>query len=76
MVDAFVDHNPTKISWSRGLKADLRRGREHAFRESALTVGTYRPFTKEYFYFDRAMNDMAYQLPRMFPTSEHPNYGF
>jgi predicted helicase len=76
LVDAFVDEDPTKISWNRGLKADLGRGRQHGFRDAATTVGTYRPFTKEHVYFDRAMNDMIYQLPRMFPTSNHPNYGF
>ncbi len=74
--DEFLDHNPTRISWNRGLKADLGRGRELAYQEAAARVGTYRPFVKQHVYFDRAMNDMVYQLPRMFPTSEHSNFGF
>jgi predicted helicase len=33
----------------------------------------YRPFCKQWVYFDRQMNEMVYQLPRLFPTPEHHN---
>jgi predicted helicase len=75
-LDSFLESDPKLISWNRGLKNDARRGRVHAFRPAALTVGTYRPFTKERVYFDRSMNDMIYQLERVFPTPKHANFGF
>ncbi|MPT21536.1 MAG: transporter substrate-binding domain-containing protein [Starkeya sp.] len=29
----------------------------------------YRPFTKQWLYFDRRFNEMVYQIPRLFPTA-------
>jgi predicted helicase len=35
----------------------------------------YRPFVKQQVYFDRQLNDMIYQLPKIFPTPDHANLG-
>ena len=72
-VEAFVDNDPRKISWTRGLKSDLGRNRIHAFEPSNITVCMYRPFVKEYTYFDRAFNDMVYRMPQLFPVSGEDN---
>jgi len=74
-VGADIDNDPTKISWSRGLLADARKGRTHEFRKNRIYLGSYRPFTKQYAYFDRPLNDMVYQLERIFPTPQHENVG-
>lgn len=70
-----IDNDPTKISWSRGLLADARRGRIHEFKKDRIYLGAYRPFTKQYAYFDRPLNDMVYQLEKIFPTPQHENVG-
>lgn len=70
-----ADHDPTKISWSRGLKNDLAKRRRHAFDEDRMYRSSYRPFTAQHAYFDRPLNDMVYQLPSMFPTPHHSNLG-
>ncbi|MGK2309305.1 type ISP restriction/modification enzyme [Cutibacterium sp. V970] len=75
-VGADIDNDPTKISWSRGLLADARRGRIHEFKKDRIYLGAYRPFTKQYAYFDRPLNDMVYQLEKIFPTPQHENVGF
>ncbi len=36
----------------------------------------YRPFTAQFAYFDNRLNDMLYQLPRLFPAPESSNTGF
>jgi predicted helicase len=66
----------SRISWSRALRADLDRGRQHQFRTGAVTLALYRPFTSQHVYFHRSMNNVVGQLPRMFPTPEHSNLGF
>lgn len=71
-----IDNDTTKISWSRGLLADARRGRIHEFKKDRIYLGAYRPFTKQYAYFDRPLNDMVYQLEKIFPTPQHENAGF
>jgi predicted helicase len=67
------DTNPTKVSWNRGLLADLSRDKEHSFVPAALVTSAYRPFTKQTAYFSREMNDMIYQLPKLFPSPDLPN---
>ena len=66
-VDAFIDTDPTKVSWNRGLKQELEKGRQHPFQEAAILSGVYRPFTRQYLYYSRIFNDMVYQMPRIFP---------
>lgn len=67
------DTDPTKVSWNRGLLSDLAKGKGHQFDGSSIVTAAYRPFTKQSAYFSREMNDMIYQLPKLFPTSSHPN---
>ena len=69
----FVDTNAKKISWSRGLMPDLARGKVRPFNKAAIRPAAYRPFTKQWAYFDRAYNDMVYKLHVLFPTPKHDN---
>lgn len=68
--------DPTLISWSRGLLADLDRNREREFKPKSLRLASYRPFVKERAYFDRALNDMVYRQEVFFPASSVDNVGF
>lgn len=74
-VGADIDNDPTKISWSSDLLADARKGRTHEFRKHRIYLGSYRPFTKQYAYFDRPLNERVYQLEKIFPTPQHENVG-
>lgn len=67
------DMDPTKVSWNRGLLSDLSRGQQHKFDEASIVTSLYRPFTKQTAYFSRNMNDMIYQLPKLFPTPTQRN---
>lgn len=72
-VDDFIDTDKTKISWNRNLKEDLIKGKLHSFNEKHIIVSQYRPFCKQNLYFDKDMNAMLYQQPKLFPTPEHKN---
>ena len=69
-VDNFVVYDDAGISWSRDLKAKLKRGTIAEYIESKVRTSLYRPFTKSNLYFDRVMNDVVYVFPSIFPTSE------
>ncbi|HEY4535478.1 MAG TPA: type ISP restriction/modification enzyme [Enteractinococcus sp.] len=80
-VNKFLAQQPqygdrTKISWNRSLKNLLATDTKIELDESRLYRSLYRPFTQQIVYFDRPVNDMIYQLPRMFPTPAHDNIGF
>ncbi|MCI7487045.1 MAG: DEAD/DEAH box helicase family protein [Alphaproteobacteria bacterium] len=72
-VDDFIDTDKTKISWNRNLKEDLEKGKIHSFNESHIILSQYRPFCKQHLYFDKDMNAMLYQQPKLYPTTEHRN---
>ena len=69
-VDDFVVYDDQKISWSRDLKAKVKRGRLTEFAEHKVRDSFYRPFTKSFLYFDRVINDVVYLFPSIFPTVE------
>ena len=72
-VDGFVDNDPTRISWTRALKHDLRLNKPADLDPANAVPSMYRPFCKEWLYFDRQWNEMVLQMPSLFPTPEHPN---
>ena len=72
-IDGFVDPDPTQISWSSSLKQELARNRALAFEPDSLTTSIYRPFTKQWLYYNRCMNERTYQMPRIFPDAKSRN---
>lgn len=72
-VDGFIDADSTRISWSRALKQDVGKGRSYAFESDCVVPSLYRPFTKQWVYFNRRFNEMVYQMPRIFPDATAEN---
>lgn len=72
-IKSLTNNDTTLISWNRGLKNDLVKQKKHKFEKSNCVNSYYRPFQKQWVYFSREMNDMVYQLPRVFPIGDFPN---
>ena len=68
-----INTDSTQINWNRQLIRDLTAHKRHEFDADSIRSGIYRPFCAQSVYFAREMNDMIYQLPQLFPTSNHPN---
>lgn len=71
--DGFINADPSRISWTRSLKQELTKNRRFAFEDVCLTKSLYRPFTKQWLYFNRRFNEMVYQIPRIFPNESCKN---
>jgi predicted helicase len=69
-VDDFVSYDDTKISWSEGLKNYLKRSVIIEYAEENLCYSIYRPFIKQYLYFDKYFNERRYQFHHIFPRKE------
>jgi predicted helicase len=67
-VDAFVDYDDKKISWSRDLKKDLQREQLVSVSSEKFRESLYRPFTKEHLFFDRVLLEEIYRLQQVLPT--------
>ncbi len=76
LVEGFVNTDPVKISWTREIREDLRKGKNGAFSEASFRQSIYRPFTKSCLYFSRQFNNCVYQIPQIFPTPRHKNLVF
>lgn len=72
-VKDFVKYDDTKLSWNRSILNYCDRNRVIEFNRSSVRFSIYRPYCKQYVYFNVAMNDMTYQLDKLFPTSNHEN---
>lgn len=72
-VDDFVDGDAQRISWTHNVKQELVKGRVLAFDESSITLSQYRPFTRQWLYFNRTFNERVYQMPRIFPDAASEN---
>ncbi|WP_375641022.1 DEAD/DEAH box helicase [Bartonella sp. AA168HLJHH] len=69
-VDNFVNSDTSKISWSLNIKKQLARGNILKFEEDGFVQSLYRPFTRQWLYYNRIFNEAIYQMPRIFPVEK------
>lgn len=72
-INAFINTDATRISWSDALKKELAKGRKFKFRAEDLTTCLYRPFSKQRMYFNRHFNERMYQMRSIFPEASAEN---
>ena len=66
-------YDESYIKWTSSLLPKLRRKEKAVYDTKNLRVSLYRPFCKQWLYFDTAFIHRPYQLPKLFPTSKHQN---
>ena len=71
-----IDRDSTKISWTASLIGKVAQGTEISYKENCVVLGNYRPFNRQYVYFGSDLIHRPGKLRRIFPTSEHDNFGF
>lgn len=69
----FIDLDSTKISWSGDLITQLERGNKALFDDKNIRFSLYRPYHKQYLYFDRMLNNSIYQIQLLLPRSDFIN---
>lgn len=73
IIDNFINTDSSKISWTRALKQDLAKDRRYSYEQNNIILSLYRPFTKQWLYYNRRFNEMVYQMPRIFPDASAEN---
>ena len=63
----------TKINWTYSTTAAHDRGDKKAFDAASITPAMYRPFCKQFLYFNSEWNERVYQMPKIFPTPQSKN---
>lgn len=69
VLESFIDTNPEFISWTHNIKQELAKSRLLKYHTDSMTSSLYRPFTKQWLYYNRSFNERVYQMPRIFPAA-------
>jgi predicted helicase len=56
---------PDRLKWSEGLKLSVSRGKLAKFGRERIVWALYRPFCKQWLYFDQIVNERVYQWPKI-----------
>ncbi|GAA7621372.1 hypothetical protein JP0124_08870 [Helicobacter pylori] len=72
--DSEITTDKTKIAWTDGLKNNLIKNKNlQESHKDRIRLAMYRPFNKQWLYFDKNLNERQYQLPKIFPDKDAQN---
>ena len=72
-IDSILDTDTTRISWTVGLKKRLSLGQKIGLERNAVIHSSYRPYQKQFIYYNKDLVERPGQWSAMFPTSNHDN---
>lgn len=62
--------DPSEISWATNLQKAHEAGKRQSFNAQNIRLAAYRPFQKQWQYFDQLWNERRGVMPKLFPTGE------
>ncbi len=72
--DKEITTDKTKIAWTDGLKNNLIKNKNlQESRKDRIRLALYRPFNKQWLYFDKNLNERQYQFSKIFPDKDAQN---
>ncbi|KNE14466.1 hypothetical protein ACM31_07700 [Helicobacter pylori] len=72
--DKEITTDKTKIAWTRSLKKEFIKNENlQENSEERARISLYRPFNKQWLYFDKNLNERQSQLPKIFPNKHAQN---
>ncbi|PDX17206.1 DEAD/DEAH box helicase [Helicobacter pylori] len=72
--DREITTDKTKIAWVQNLKTQLIKGKKlDDFSQEKISVSLYRPFNKQYFYYERELAWSFYLMKKIFPDKDAQN---
>ncbi len=72
-IDSFVNNNPSFLKWTDRLKDALSKKQVQKFDITKVRQAMYRPFCKQFLYFDHLLNQRRYQQYLIFPNETTEN---
>lgn len=64
-----IEYDPKRFSWTRRMEDCAKKGQLIEPSERSVVKGMYRPFCKQWVYYNKTMNERTYQQPRLFPLA-------
>jgi predicted helicase len=72
-IENFVDNDTKKIKWTGELKDNVAKLEKLNFTEKSIVKSIYRPYCKQWLYFQKLWNKRTYQMPKIFPNQNLEN---
>ena len=72
-VSDFVNKDQTLIKWDEALFKRIERGDDLVYDHESIVEAIYRPFFKQYLYFNKDLNWSRYLMPLFFPYKDCGN---
>ncbi|GAA8055359.1 DEAD/DEAH box helicase family protein [Helicobacter pylori] len=71
LVDSEITTDKTKIAWTRALKNHLIKNKNlQESHKDRIRLALYRPFNKQWLYFDKNLNENQSQFSKIFPNNK------
>lgn len=72
--DKEITTDKTKIAWTSTLKQEFIKNKNlQESHKDRIRLALYRPFNKQWLYFDKNLNERQSQLPKIFPNKDAQN---
>ncbi|GHR45939.1 helicase [Helicobacter pylori] len=72
--DNEITTDKTKIAWTRALKQEFIKNKNlQESHKECIRLAMYRPFNKQWLYWDKNLNEEQSQLPKIFPNKDAQN---
>ncbi len=72
--DQEITTDKTKIAWTHSLKQEFIKNKNlQESHKDRIRLALYRPFNKQWLYFDKNLNEAQFQLPKIFPDKDAQN---
>ncbi len=69
-----ITTDKTKIAWTRALKQEFIKNKNlQESHEKRIRLAMYRPFNKQWLYFDKNLNEEQHQFSKIFPDKDAQN---
>lgn len=73
-VSDFINYDSKKITWdSRKLKGGIEKNHVKSFNDNDIRIGFYRPFCKQFIYFNKELCHSLFLQPNYFPKTTTQN---
>lgn len=73
VLDDFIDTDTRKISWTANIKKDIDKGKSIEFKTGHIEKRIYRPFCKQFLYFDKSLIERPGLNQQLYPDKNHKN---
>ena len=68
-----VSYKDESFAWTRATLNDVQKNKDYDFDKGEVRIASYRPYFKQKLFYYRPLNEMMYQIPKLFPTENTKN---